>query len=418
MSAMGKLRRTVSMQGMSLAGFEKAEMGDLEQILCEVMPVFLAIFMFLFVVDATHNHLGSSNGKFISFVDTMVNVFSYRHGLPDSSRSAVGALRTLRIIGSCLFIKFGAGTLVSMLLGKVPVIVQGPRHTASFFIGLALIWLAPGDFIFRYLRHSHAVRIVMLMGRGLYKMRKAIFAIEVAAGTVQEFARGYAFAFLLAVLAIDGSTLTRRGVHWMEKRLSSARQCKDKPLGDLTLARLRRDGCKGLRQAFLGTVLPLGAITAVVWGVSRAEWTNGITDTSFMNLRAALLVLFVWREGTFHELTLVHAESIHAESIRALSKEAREKSAPMETENCVASLAASVAEEPEPAAEPATADADALPARQGTKDPMEDAEEVIQHRGGPELLHKPLRRRRSGCATGVPGDIASLLQPRFASASR
>jgi hypothetical protein len=34
-------------------------------------PLFFAIFILMFVHDAAHNQLGTSNGRFISFMDTL-----------------------------------------------------------------------------------------------------------------------------------------------------------------------------------------------------------------------------------------------------------------------------------------------------------------------------------------------------------
>mmetsp|Transcript_141812 Transcript_141812/g.453078 ORF Transcript_141812/g.453078 Transcript_141812/m.453078 type:complete len:261 (-) Transcript_141812:588-1370(-) len=50
----------------------------------ELAPLFFAVFIFLFLQDAVYNRLGSSNGKFISLVDTCRSVAQYRSGLPDT----------------------------------------------------------------------------------------------------------------------------------------------------------------------------------------------------------------------------------------------------------------------------------------------------------------------------------------------
>mmetsp|Transcript_51777 Transcript_51777/g.152585 ORF Transcript_51777/g.152585 Transcript_51777/m.152585 type:complete len:311 (+) Transcript_51777:115-1047(+) len=286
----------------------------------EVAPAFFALFMFLLIGDAVHNRLGSSNGKFISLVDTCRSVAQYRRGLPETSRSDLGWPRMLLIITASFLVKFAGQTVVSLLLGTAPVVLSGPRHVAFFFLGLAVVWGSPGDAAYLTMRHSRAVRLLVGMGGGLYKMRKVIFAVEAASG-LDGGHRGFVFALLLAVLAVDGTTLTRRGMLWLEARLAarplSAEATKYHLVGrllpttgDLTLERLRHDGCLGVCEAMLSTVLPLGAVTALVWVYAQTEWTAGITDDSFLVLRAGLLTLFIWRAGAFDELANIHRDSL------------------------------------------------------------------------------------------------------------
>merc|ERR1719223_1338443 len=145
-------------------------------------------------------------------------------------------------------------------------------------------------------------------------MRKAIYAVEAAAMNGRG---GLPLAMLVAVLAIDGSTLTRRAVLWLEKKVMAEPPKRQKLsrrssfLGDVTLENLRTDGCWGTWSAICGTVVPLTAVTAVVWHASCTELTaDGITDDSFLGLRALLLAIFVWRAGPFDELARIHIESL------------------------------------------------------------------------------------------------------------
>lgn len=290
----------------------------------EVTPLLFALFIFLFIRDAVHNRLGSSNGRFISFVDTIRSVAQFRSGLQDPSCKSPGFLRMSLIAVASFLVKFAASTLVSVIFGKVPIVLSGPRHTASFFIGFALLWFSPRDLVFATVQNSRAVRLLLGMGGGLYKMRKVIFAVEAA--TTER--GGLCLAVLVAVLAVDGTTLTRRGMHWLGRRYSSKLPKKDSDSivrrlsGDITLRRLWRDGNRGAQQALLSTVLPLGAATALVWLAASAEWTSGITDDSFLGLRSALLTLFIWRAGAFDELSMIHHECMAlAERVAALEKE-------------------------------------------------------------------------------------------------
>mmetsp|Transcript_100728 Transcript_100728/g.260209 ORF Transcript_100728/g.260209 Transcript_100728/m.260209 type:complete len:311 (+) Transcript_100728:88-1020(+) len=296
-----------------------------------VAPAFFALFMFLLIWDAVHNRLGSSNGKFISFVDTCRSVAQYRRGLPEDSRSELGLSRMFFIMLASFLVKFAGQTIVSLMLGKTPLVLSGPRHMTSFLLGLVLLWLSPGDMVYRTMLHSRAVRLFVGMGGGLYKMRKVIFAVETAASSH----RGFGFAFLVAVLSVDGTTLTRKGMLWLEARLAS------RPLsspaaskhhlvgrllptaGDLSLERLRQDGCRGACEALLQTVLPLGAVTALVWVYAQVEWEAGITDDSFLVLRAGLLTLFIWRAGAFDELANIHMDGLAAAEASTIIKEAK-----------------------------------------------------------------------------------------------
>merc|ERR1719210_1211136 len=184
--------------------------------MAQVMPSLFAFLLFFFAYDLSYNRLGPSNGKFISFVDTCLNVFNYRNGCSNKDRTRVGLRQAIQILISSFIIKFASGVVVSILLNKVPVVFTGWRHSISFFVGFAMLWLTPGDFIFTFMQKSRAVRVFLGMGGGLYKMRKAIFAVEAAA----QGGGGSGFALLVAVVAIDGNTLTRRAVLWLETHIN------------------------------------------------------------------------------------------------------------------------------------------------------------------------------------------------------
>lgn len=136
-------------------------------------------------------------------------------------------------------------------------------------------------------------------------MRKAIYAVEAAALSGRG---GLPLAMLVAVLAIDGSTLTRRAVHWLGQSRVPHRASM---VGNVSLENLRTDGFQGAWSVICGSVAPLAAVTAAVWHVSCTELTtDGITDDSFLGLRALLLAIFLWRAGTFDELARIHLESM------------------------------------------------------------------------------------------------------------
>lgn len=274
--------------------------------------MLFAIFIYLFLVDAVHNRLGSSNGKFISFVDTCRSVAQYREGLPNPTRTGISSTRVFFLCLFSFMVKFASQSLVSVLLGNIPVVFSGPRHVLSFLLGFFLIWQCPGDSAYDTMKHSRALRLLVDMGGGLYKLRKVIFAVEAATD-----ARGsFSFALLVAVLAVDGTTLTRRGLHWVHRHWAAPEE-QLQNLGSI----LVYAGGRGAQQALLTTVLPIGAVTGLLWAAACSEWVSCITDDSFLTLRAALLALFIWRAGAFYELARIHAESLAmAEHLAAMEK--------------------------------------------------------------------------------------------------
>lgn len=280
------------------------------------LPAFFALFFLCFTYDVSYNKFGTSNGKFISLVDTCLNVFQYRLGSRHAQRSqARQARHAVWIVLASFVIKFASGVMVSVLVDKEPVVIKNWRHIAFFFVGLAALWLTPGDIVYGSLERSRAVRVCLLMGSGLYKMRKAFFAVDTAARA----GGGLIFALLLTVVAVDGNTLVRRGVHWLEQRCCHR---------DVSWVVVTESSRRGVTQALLGTMLPLGLLTASVWGASRMSmasgagmeriyldhvdpaYAGGIEDEALFTFRACALMFFIWRAGAFRELAEIHSESL------------------------------------------------------------------------------------------------------------
>lgn len=267
----------------------------------ELAGLLFGIFIYLFLVDAVHNRLGSSNGKFISFVDTCRSVMQYRQGIPCASSMSIGDRRLWATCIACFLVKFASQSVVSVLLGEVPVVFSGPRHTLSFILGFLLMWLSPGDSAYLTMQDSRALRLLVDMGGGLYKLRKVIFAVEVTTNAKANFA----FALLVAILAVDGTSLTRKGLQWLQAYFAEPRRRQNKCF------LLVSAGGRGAQRTLLTTVLPIGTVTWLLWAAAREEWVSGIKDDSFLGLRAALLALFMWRSGALDELTRIHAESMY-----------------------------------------------------------------------------------------------------------
>jgi hypothetical protein len=276
-----------------------------------VMPCVFAAFVVGFVVDATYNKLGSSNGKLISLTDTCSSICSYRAGLAalnmDHQHLRIG--RIPRIIVAVLIIKFLAGTVASLMLGTTPLWLSGNRHVWSTLFGVFLLYSC--DALYKSMLQSSAVRLLVGMGTGLYKVRKAVFAVEAVARACNRVEEcSFAFAFLVTILQVDGNTIVRKVVLWMEARLEGGTSPK-KTEGAQSLL---RDGYRGMQQLLFDTFIPLAVVSGFLWFAACTEWPNGATSDSSLMLRVCLLGFFMWRQGSFHELASIHDASWPSEA--------------------------------------------------------------------------------------------------------
>lgn len=266
-----------------------------------LLSALLALLVWLLVRDAAYNRLGTSNGRFISFVDTCLSVMSYRDGLPRTRSSGTGGLSRFgfacRVVCGSFCMKFASGILVSLCLGVVPVPFKSYRHPLFVAIGLALVWLTPLDAAYIFMRRSNAMRLVLLTGGGLYKLRKAIYAVE----EVMSSQGPCWMALVVVVLAVDGNTLTRRGLLWLERCVVSE-AAEVNP----TTPSLRRDSSVGVWRFLVSTLLPLTVVTSILWYAARE-----CSEETCMELRIVLLGFFVYRNGAFAELYNIHFQSMH-----------------------------------------------------------------------------------------------------------
>ena len=207
-----------------------------------------------------------------------------------------------------MVVKFGSGTLVSLLVGATPVVFQGARHMLFFVVGLCLMWLSPGDIVHDQMCRSRAIRLLIDMAQGLYKLRKARWAVDAAQHTMRG-PWGFAFALLLVTCAVDGNTVTRRSMLWLERAWADTMYSSPANLGKrrITVARCANDALVGLQRLVLGTVLPLGAVTFLCWSVLELEFVRFSAERT-SDVRIALLLFFLWRHGIFDDLTFIHRE--------------------------------------------------------------------------------------------------------------
>ena len=105
----------------------------------------------------------------------------------------------------CAFLKFGAGTTVSLVLHETPVLLRGIRHMFSFAAALLLIQSCPGDVCNTCL--NGPLHLVVCAANALYKVRKFTFALE-ASLAMKTGSSGT--ALLVTWLAVEGSSASRR----------------------------------------------------------------------------------------------------------------------------------------------------------------------------------------------------------------
>lgn len=265
-----------------------------------LLSALLALLVWLLVRDAAYNRLGTSNGRFISFVDTCLSVMSYRDGLPRMRSSGTSGLSKVgfacRVVCGSFCMKFTSGIFVSLCLGVVPVPFKSYRHPLFVAIGLALIWLTPLDAAYIFMRRSNAMRLVLLTGGGLYKLRKAVYAVEAVMSSQGPFW----MALVVVVLAVDGNTLSRRGLLWLERCVVSGAA-----EADPATPSLRRDSPVGVWRFLVSTFIPLTVVTAILWYAARE-----CSEETCMELRIVFLGFFVYRNGAFAELYNIHLQSM------------------------------------------------------------------------------------------------------------
>ncbi len=267
-----------------------------------VAAVLSALFALLLMYDASYNALGAANGRFISLVDTVHSVVSYRAGLPRWRRSGVGVLtprRFVRVLVDSFAVKFAAQTLVSLALGATPVVLKGVRHFGSFFLGVLLVWFCPGDVVYLTTRRSPVAKLLVAMAIGLYKLRKALFAVEASAAVFaqQPAELRAAAAFTLVLINLDGNSVLKRALLWLEAEEEDSSQ---DPGAALLLARARaavlnRDLLFQLLREYVVPDLVVTALLLYLGGGPQA-----------IELKCCLLVYFLARQGTFELLAQMH----------------------------------------------------------------------------------------------------------------
>jgi len=258
----------------------------------DLWALFFVCFTGMVVHDAVVNGIGSANGRFVSLVDTVDGICGYRTMLPKQSKRMT-LLRFIWIASTALLMKFASGTLVSVLLGEVPVILKGWRHIAFFFLGFCISWLFPGDVVYTNMRRSDAVKFMVALTCGLYKLRKSLFAVE----TCIHIGFELVYTSFIVLLVLDGSTLVTTSVLWFEAQLLS-----------LSMVNFSQQLKQGLSHFFVHKMLPDITVATMIWITSPPPRLD--VETPFaIEVRVTLLMYFIWRQNSFLILAKIHNRS-------------------------------------------------------------------------------------------------------------
>jgi len=260
-----------------------------------LQSLFFVTFVVLLVHDVAFNALKTSNGRFISLVDTVNSVASFRMGLPKRGKSSTG--RFVWIFVLSLICKFLSQTLVSVLLETTPVVLKGNRHLSSFVIGFAVVWLSPEDIVYSNVANSAAIRLLFAIATSIYKLRKSLFAVQAS----MEIGSSFELAVIVFLLAIDGNSVTRRIALWMERlRFDYSDGEVTKGIHDFFVDILSSFRT-GIMQLLFEFLIPDVCVTSVIFFVGKK-----IMQDTNVEIRILLLIYFCWRQRAFQILAAIH----------------------------------------------------------------------------------------------------------------
>lgn len=202
---------------------------------------------FLLVRDLFTYGLSSANGRSVSFLSSLNNCFEFRNQNPyvrSPSFKGIGGADMLsrkesvfhvtnrdipwwwrgHLFLASFWLKFGASTLVSVLLWKRPVILKGPRHIMSFAVSFLLVQLFPGDLLNKTMRNP-SIKLLVKSCCALYKMRKLFFVVDTFSAGHHWGLGSWFFMLMVAGITMDGNSMLRRLFNIMSFRgLASCRK--------------------------------------------------------------------------------------------------------------------------------------------------------------------------------------------------
>ena len=168
------------------------------------------LWLYLLYNDFQRSRLFGSNGRFVSFMQSVESVYKYKLGrniLSSTQSCRKNFFYVAYIISMCFVLKFAPGTLTSVWLGLTPTWLQGRRHILSFFIALCWIQFSPRKLGFSLFYNNIACRMILNTAAAIYKLRKLIFLMR-ASNTSPDLLSTDTFA--LALWECEGSSIARR----------------------------------------------------------------------------------------------------------------------------------------------------------------------------------------------------------------
>lgn len=196
------------------------------------------IAAFFVLEDLRMGGLGTSNGRIVSFFDSLNSCDEFRkqHAWPERSGrwdciigtasprrnsgqgvcpyrlcDANDARRNIWIFLSNFMAKFGMAALASVIIGETPVILKGPRHCVFFIAAFFVCHCAPDDYVHKQLGSCRSWKLLSGLAVSLYKLRKVLFVVE--ASSV-----GFVVTLIVAAISAEGSSFARRVINWWDTR--------------------------------------------------------------------------------------------------------------------------------------------------------------------------------------------------------
>lgn len=153
-------------------------------------------FCYTFLRDIYHGGFGHSNGRLLSFLDSLNSCYKFRVAIEDENPR-----RVWTNFARAVTLKFMAGTMTSILLGHNPTLFRGPRHILSFVVAFCIVFVS--DVVYLKMKRSFLSRLCLGVANALYKLRKLMFVLHHGSSF------GLSFTLLVSIIAIEGSSSMR-----------------------------------------------------------------------------------------------------------------------------------------------------------------------------------------------------------------
>ncbi len=308
----------------------------------------VVLMQVLVLRDLLHRGLHSSNGRFVSVLDSLNTAYGYRQQKPVSRGDATpkrqlkrrqslyhvsaqmakgtasGVWRGVLILANNAAVKFGPATLSSLMLGETPVILKGWQHSVSFVLAVLALQLSPGDVAYRCFAQA-PVQAVLSQGVSLYKLRKACFVADavtrlVAAGHLEWNLFALLYATVLMYLVVDGSGQARKLTNLVTAGADGSSTGAPPPV-----ARQRSAAAAAAAQArewLLWAAKTLRPHAGLVLVLAHRAQLSGGSYWAGLAIRAAAFAFLVWRYEAHRKAPQIPSELLRRLSDNELLKEA------------------------------------------------------------------------------------------------